>query len=348
MKFSVVIPLYNKEHYIEKTIQSVLDQTCTDYEVIVVDDGSKDNSLALARKFESDRVRVIPQENQGVSVARNTGILNANGEFICFLDADDEWRPDYLATVEQLTERYPESAIFVTAYAVNMGNGKINYSTRLEPETGLLPSFIGKQYWNFYSWNPGLGGLEKFLETAPYECAMNAFASDSFRCFARLCDVVQPELAAHYDDLHAKLNENLHKAFFDPERNVYMARTDGANPTLYTFLQVLPLYVGATPKELRATVIENMLKPEMVPCMLSARTYEYDVLLQEDDKYREFVRRDVEETWGYMLFQGATSFWEVAAIKNTDIFSFSQDGSLCHGWSGMPIYLYGKYNLLNE
>ena len=141
MKFSVVIPLYNKEHYIEKTIQSVLDQTCTDYEVIVVDDGSKDNSLALARRFESDRVRVIPQENQGVSVARNTGIVNANGEFICFLDADDEWRPDYLATIDGLTERYPESAIFVTAYAVNMGNGKINHSTRLEPETGLLPSY---------------------------------------------------------------------------------------------------------------------------------------------------------------------------------------------------------------
>ncbi|MBE6951501.1 MAG: glycosyltransferase family 2 protein [Ruminococcaceae bacterium] len=141
MKFSVVIPLYNKEHYIEKTIRSVLDQTCTDYEVIVVDDGSKDNSLALARKFESDRVRVIAQENQGVSVARNTGILNANGEFIAFLDADDEWRPEYLQTIAGLTDAYPESAIFVTAYAVNMGSGKINISTRLEPETGCLPSY---------------------------------------------------------------------------------------------------------------------------------------------------------------------------------------------------------------
>lgn len=141
MKFSVVIPLYNKEHYIEATIRSVLAQTCTDYEVLVVDDGSKDSSLELARKFESDRVRVIPQENQGVSVARNTGILNAVGEYICFLDADDEWRPDYLATIDELTRRYPESAIFVTAYAVDMGNGKINHSTQLEPETGLLPSY---------------------------------------------------------------------------------------------------------------------------------------------------------------------------------------------------------------
>ena len=141
MKFSVVIPLYNKEHYIEATIQSVLNQTCRDFEVLVVDDGSKDHSLALARKFESERVCIIPQENQGVSVARNTGILNAQGEFICFLDADDEWRPDYLATIDELTVQYPESAIFVTAYAVNMGNGKINYSTRLEPETGCLPSY---------------------------------------------------------------------------------------------------------------------------------------------------------------------------------------------------------------
>ena len=141
MKFSVVIPLYNKEHYIEATIRSVLNQTCQDFEVLVVDDGSKDNSLALARKFESERVRIIPQENQGVSVARNTGIRNARGEFICFLDADDEWRPDYLATIDELTVQYPESAIFVTAYAVNMGNGKINYSTRLEPETGCLPSY---------------------------------------------------------------------------------------------------------------------------------------------------------------------------------------------------------------
>lgn len=141
MKFSVVIPLYNKEHYIEATIRSVLNQTCTDYEVIVVDDGSKDDSLALARKFESDRVRIIHQENQGVAVARNTGILNARGEFICFLDADDEWRPEYLSAIQGLTEQYPESAIFVTAYAVNMGNGKIHYSTRLEPETGCLPSY---------------------------------------------------------------------------------------------------------------------------------------------------------------------------------------------------------------
>ena len=141
MKFSVVIPLYNKEKYIEATIRSVLDQSCQDLEVLVVDDGSADGSLALAERFASDRVHIIRQENQGVSVARNTGIEHASGEFICFLDADDQWRPEYLATIDALTEQYPESDIFVTAYAVNMGGGKVHYSTRLEPETGCLPSY---------------------------------------------------------------------------------------------------------------------------------------------------------------------------------------------------------------
>lgn len=141
MKFSVVIPLYNKEKYIEATIRSVLDQSHQDFEVLVVDDGSTDGSLALAERFASDRVHIIRQENQGVSVARNTGIEHASGEFVCFLDADDQWRPEYLATIDVLTEQYPESDIFVTAYAVNMGGGKVHYSTRLEPETGCLPSY---------------------------------------------------------------------------------------------------------------------------------------------------------------------------------------------------------------
>ena len=117
MKFSVVIPLYNKEKYIESTIRSVLDQSHQDLEVLVVDDGSTDGSLALAERFASDRVHIIRQENQGVSVARNTGIEHASGEFICFLDADDQWRPEYLATIDALTEQYPESDIFVTAFA---------------------------------------------------------------------------------------------------------------------------------------------------------------------------------------------------------------------------------------
>lgn len=141
MKFSVVIPLYNKEHYIEKTLKSVLEQTFCDFEILVIDDGSSDNSLMTARKVVSDKIRIIEQKNQGVSVARNTGIQNAKGEYIAFLDADDEWKNNYLETINELTNSYPQSDIYVTAYAVQMGNGKVNLSTRLEPEKGCLESY---------------------------------------------------------------------------------------------------------------------------------------------------------------------------------------------------------------
>lgn len=141
MKYSVVIPLYNKEHFIKKAIQSVLKQSFQDFEIIIVDDGSTDRSLEIARKFESEKLKVYTQPNQGVSVARNKGIENASGEYIAFLDADDTWNMDYLETIDELTTSYPESDIYVTAYAVHMGNGKVNYSRQLPEEKGCLESY---------------------------------------------------------------------------------------------------------------------------------------------------------------------------------------------------------------
>lgn len=141
MKYSVVIPLYNKEHYIRRTLKSVLAQTFDDFEVIVVNDGSTDNSYREALKVRSDRITVINQENQGVSVARNTGIAHAKGNYIAFLDADDQWKNNYLETIDRLTIKYPQSAIYVTAYRVNMGGERYHYSRILEPEDGCLASY---------------------------------------------------------------------------------------------------------------------------------------------------------------------------------------------------------------
>lgn len=140
-KYSVVIPLYNKEHHIENTLRAVLNQTYGDYEVIVVDDGSTDNSLEVARKVKSDKIKIITQENAGVAVARNTGIYNAEGEYIAFLDADDEWKENYLETINSIVDKFQQSDIFVTAYAAVMGDGKVNYSTQLTPEEGCLDSY---------------------------------------------------------------------------------------------------------------------------------------------------------------------------------------------------------------
>lgn len=107
--FSVIIPLYNKAHTIVNTLQTVLSQTYTDFEVVIVNDGSTDNSVELIKQFTDDyRIRIINQHNQGVSVARNKGIMEAVHPWISFLDADDEWLPEYLEnvkiTINQLTE----------------------------------------------------------------------------------------------------------------------------------------------------------------------------------------------------------------------------------------------------
>ena len=94
---SVVIPLYQTERYISEAIGSVLAQTFTDFEVIVVDDGSSDLGPTLARATGDDRVRVVTQHNRGLAGARNTGIREGRGDIIAFLDADDRWTSDKLS-----------------------------------------------------------------------------------------------------------------------------------------------------------------------------------------------------------------------------------------------------------
>jgi len=113
---SIVIPLYNKEHSIATTLQTVLTQTWQDLEIIIVDDGSTDNSLSIVRCFADERIHIFQQANAGVSAARNRGIKEAHGELIAFLDADDEWKPDYLATQMELVEKYPQCDVFATRY----------------------------------------------------------------------------------------------------------------------------------------------------------------------------------------------------------------------------------------
>jgi glycosyltransferase involved in cell wall biosynthesis len=99
---SVVIPLFNKEKFIEQTLRSVLNQTFQDFEVIIVNDGSTDNSREIVKNFLDTRIIIVDQENLGLSAARNTGIEKAKFDFIAFLDADDLWKEDYLETMANM------------------------------------------------------------------------------------------------------------------------------------------------------------------------------------------------------------------------------------------------------
>jgi len=114
--FSVIIPLYNKVHTINRTLLSVLNQNYKDFEVLIIDDGSTDNGVSVIEKYTKDsRIRIIRQENQGVSVARNVGIQEAKSDFIAFLDGDDEWLPEYLQKVTEAIQKFPEAGLFISA-----------------------------------------------------------------------------------------------------------------------------------------------------------------------------------------------------------------------------------------
>lgn len=114
--FSVIIPLFNKEKYIAKAIESVLIQTFTDFELIIVDDGSLDKSLQVVNKFNDRRLIIINQPNSGVSTARNNGVKAAKYDYLAFLDADDWWHPDFLFEMKKLIGACNDAAIYACSY----------------------------------------------------------------------------------------------------------------------------------------------------------------------------------------------------------------------------------------
>lgn len=181
MKFSVIIPLYNKAPYIRKALESVLSQTYTDYELIIVDDGSTDGSAEIAEAILQEairqqgyeakgmensaadtlasclsplafRLRLLKQPNQGVSAARNAGVAQAHAEYISFLDADDWWEPTYLERMTQLITDYPDAGLYACNYvyykpgkthvALNIPTGYINYP-KAYYESEAMPVWTG-------------------------------------------------------------------------------------------------------------------------------------------------------------------------------------------------------------
>ena len=136
--FSIIIPLYNKVPYVRKALESIVYQTFTDWECIIVDDGSTDNSAAICEEFSnsltrslSNSIRLIRQPNSGVAKARNVGVENSRGEYLCFLDADDWWKPTYLEELNKLITDYSDAGLYCTNY-IYYKPGKTHVALHLE------------------------------------------------------------------------------------------------------------------------------------------------------------------------------------------------------------------------
>lgn len=123
VRFSVIMPLYNKAPYVRKAVESVVAQTYKDWELVVMDDGSTDGSGEIVKSINDRRVRLVRQDNAGVSAARNRGVVESAAPHICFLDADDWWEPTFLEEMTQLIERHSDAGIYGTGYYI-VKNGR--------------------------------------------------------------------------------------------------------------------------------------------------------------------------------------------------------------------------------
>lgn len=123
--FSVIIPLYNKADYVSDCLNSALEQTFTDYEIVIVNDGSTDSSVAIVESISSDKIKLFHQENLGASKARNNGASFAKGNYIAFLDADDIWKPNHLECLNASIDLHPSAGLFANNYAIKYSDTHI-------------------------------------------------------------------------------------------------------------------------------------------------------------------------------------------------------------------------------
>ena len=132
--FTVVIPAWNAAETIADAIDSVLIQTCQSFEIVVVDDGSDDDTVEVAQAAAGARVRVVRQERQGVSAARNAGIEAARARWVSFLDADDLWLPDYLEEMRRRLDANPRlGLVFTDAWILDEPAGRIRRTPMMKP-----------------------------------------------------------------------------------------------------------------------------------------------------------------------------------------------------------------------
>lgn len=156
--FSIIIPLYNKEKFIENTIKSVLGQSFQDFELIVVNDGSTDTSLELVNKLKDKRIKTYSISNAGVSKARNFGIQKATSKLIVFLDADDLWKNNHLQELYKLRKTHPHCGLYAMGYTKKFDNADPIHAHYfgLEKHSGVVDDFFLSSIVDCIAWTSAL------------------------------------------------------------------------------------------------------------------------------------------------------------------------------------------------
>jgi glycosyltransferase involved in cell wall biosynthesis len=242
---SVIIPLYNKEEFITKTVRSVLGQSYAYFELIIVNDGSTDGSLAVALAFDDSRIKVISTENSGVSIARNTGINAAEYSWVAFLDADDWWDPTFLEEMTKAIKIYPEHKLFAGGRSRIFDSKIERYENEFLPDDGMTDIV------NYYK------VISKFL---PLINSSNVIINKELFKTAGYFRQGQKKHEDH--DLWLRLCVNEPVVFINRQLSFYLKAQPGSASTLYygskdfctylkTLLEVKPMIIDQEKSWLR-------------------------------------------------------------------------------------------------
>ena len=216
------------------------------------------------------------------------------------------------------------------------------FLTRLQ-ENGLFKTVSDKTLWHFYEWAGDLDGNffsedESEKVRNGYDVLINAFLSWACSKTMEICNVLgRFDSAKYYQEIVSSINQAIHRVFFEDKNKIYKTYEEGNS---YSQLaNALCILCGACPKEDLQTVAEKIAYgyDGWVENTLSMNIFRFDALLFADrKKYSAFVLQEIDKIYGRMLDCGATSFWETEKGAS----DFDGAGSLCHGWSAIPIYYY--------
>lgn len=244
---SIVIPLYNKEHSIVRAVESVLKQTVNFQQLVIVNDGSTDNSLEVAKQFDDERIIVIDQVNQGVCAARNKGVEVAKSDYICFLDADDAWQPHFLEEITHLIEINPQASLFCSRYGEVAEDGHFFIGQLVGIPEGFkskLTDFFMAYRQNRSLYHPSAScvNVRAFNQVGGFPLSIKIGEDIYFALqLALVGDVMFSAKASSTVFRNAENRTNVRERFVEPYHLTYffdLAQADvlAANPSLKNFL----------------------------------------------------------------------------------------------------------------
>ena len=175
---SIIIPLFNKELFIKQTLLSVLNQTFSEFEIIIISDGSTDKSVTIINDIDDERITLYTTKNKGVSHARNYGISKANTDLIALLDADDLWEPNHLENLHTLYTNFPHCGLYATNYHKQFFNGKkinTHFNGVSKHHFGIIEDYFSASTSDSIAWSSAVMIPKKiFQELGGFDEAMRS------------------------------------------------------------------------------------------------------------------------------------------------------------------------------